>query len=580
MHSGITRRLFSLAKEDQKRWILIASLLFMEAISIIVMMAALSGILDGLFMGGKSISDLERYFFLLAASIFVRGALIWLYRLQSLNAASLLIFRLKKDLVQKTLSLGSTWTEKQNSGETSSIFVHGIEKISLFFSAYLPALLTVLIVPVVLALFVFFQDWLSGLILLLTGPLIPVFMSLIGTKASSDSQKQWKTLKRLSHYFFDSIQGLRTLRVFQHLSTRRQLIHQTSDQFRSDTMSVLKIAFLSALVLELFASVATALIAVEIGVRLITESIDFRTGLFILLLTPDYYLPFRSLGAQHHVGMEAKESAQSIFDVLDSKRILPDYTPTARVPDSPLNIRFDQVSFTYPGSKQPVFENCSFSIPSAKWTSLAGKSGSGKTTLTKLLLKQYLPDHGNILINEVPLQHISEQEWLENLSLLSQTIWLFDMPAWDNLKLARPDAKNADLIHAAKQAGIHETIESFPESYESPIGERGLKLSGGERQRFGLARAFLKDSDVLILDEATSSLDPQTEAKIHTSLTTLTKERHKTVMVIAHRLRSIVSADHIVFLEGNRAYEGTHTHLMQYNDHYRALFHNHTTPRP
>ncbi len=564
------RRLFRYGLRVKPVWIAIGLLSLITAAAIVVMMYGLSTVVDAVFMGDKAIPDIMPVLLILAGAMMFRGVLFWFSEVLAQKAASALKERLRNDLSEKISKLGPAWAGRQQSGELAATAVEGVEKLDDYYARFLPAGIHMMIVPVIIALFVLYIDWLSGLILVITGPLIPVFMTLIGMKAQEQTQKQWSVLSRLSSHFLDSVQGLRTLKLFNQTETKQHEIETISDRFRSTTMGVLKIAFLSGLVLELFASIATALVAVEIGIRLVEGFIGFQLGLFVLLLAPEYYLPFRMFGAQHHAGMEGTEAAGRIFEILDTPEPEERQEPAISVPNAPFAIHFQGVSAVYPNSTKPVLQDCTFTVEEGRTTALVGRSGSGKTTLLRLITRELTPQHGQIIINGMPLDLLDEGQWLQQIAAVNQQVWLFDDTIYGNLKIARPDAPYEDIVAAAKQAEAHEFISALPQGYQTRAGEGAVRLSGGERQRLSIARAFLKDAPIIILDEPSSALDPESEHKISLALQRLFKNR--TVLIIAHRLSTVYNADRIVVLEeGKVSGTGTHRQLVQSNNMYRQL---------
>lgn len=564
------RRLFLYGLQMKSVWIGLGFLSLLTSGVIILMMYGLSTAVDAVFMQEKSLVAISSVLWILAGAMIIRGILFWFSEVLAQRAASGLKEKLRNDLSEHIRKLGPVWVNRQQSGELASSAVEGVEKLDEYYARFMPAAIHMMIVPIILALFVFYIDWLSGLILIVTGPLIPVFMTLIGMKAQSQTQQQWATLTRLSSHFLDVVQGLRTLMVFNQADTKHREIETISDRFRSTTMGVLKIAFLSGLVLELFASIATALVAVEIGIRLVEGHIGFQLGLFVLLLAPEYYLPFRMFGARHHAGMEGTEAAGRLFEILDTR--VPDKKeePTISVPNAPYAIRFDNVAARYGDSSQTVLQNCNLEIKPGKTTALVGRSGAGKTTIVRLLTRELAPSEGHIVLNGVPMDLLDERQWLNQVAVVNQKVWLFDDTILGNLRIARPDAPFEEVVAAAKNAEAHDFITQLPEGYNTHTGEGAARLSGGERQRLSIARAFLKDAPIIILDEPSSALDPESEYKISSALQRLFKDR--SVLVIAHRLSTVRNADHILVLEhGHITQEGTHQTLSQTDGLYRQM---------
>ncbi|MDG5766483.1 thiol reductant ABC exporter subunit CydD [Balneolales bacterium ANBcel1] len=564
------KKLFRLAATEKPAWIALGILSLLSASATIVLMYSLSVAVDAVFMRQASTDTIADTLYLLAAAIFVRGLLFWISEVVAQRSASRIKEYLRERLFEHMQRLGSGWTSRESSGELTATAVDGVEKLHAYYARFLPAGIHMMVVPAIIAVYVFGTDWLSGLILIVTGPLIPVFMSFIGMKAQDQTQKQWKTLGVLSSHFLDAVQGIRTLKIFNRTDDKQQEIADFSDRFRSTTMGVLKIAFLSGFVLELFASIATALVAVEIGVRLVEGHIGFQMGFFILLLAPEYYLPFRMFGAQHHAGMEGTEAAARIFEILETQPPENRETEPGSHISSPISIECKDVSFAYPHSNRLVLEKCSFQLEPGTVTALVGMSGSGKTTIARLLTRQYLPVSGEILVNNTPLADCEEESWLSQVALVRQGIWLFDDTVLNNLGIARPGCSFEEVVEAATAAEAHSFIQRMPNGYHTRLGEGAARLSGGERQRLGIARALLKDAPFVILDEPSSALDPESEHKISLALERLLAGR--TVLIIAHRLSTVRRADHILVLDQGRIRSGgKHDELLETDLLYRSM---------
>jgi len=425
-------------------------------------------------------------------------------------------------------------------------------------------------VPLTILSAVFVADWLSGLVLCFTGPLIPIFMVLIGRQAEQASRRQWLALQRMGAHFLDVLQGLKTLKLLGRSRTQSDRIRTVSDRYRVTTMDVLKVAFLSGLVLELAASISTAVVAVEVGIRLIEGLMHFHSGLLVLLLAPEFYLPFRALGARHHAGMEGVAAADRIYAILDLE---PPNTRTggnrALTPHPP-EIRLERVSHVYPGMTIPALNDLSAVIEPGRYTALAGPSGSGKSTLVNLLLRFLELQRGEVLIAGIPLRSLDPRRHLERVALVPQDPHLFDDTVYGNLRLARPDASDSALADALQRAGADTFVRSLPQGGHTLLGNNGARLSGGERQRLAIARAFLKDTPWLVFDEPVSALDPESEEAIQGALESLAVNR--TVLVIAHRLATLRRADRILLLdEGRLIATGTHDQLRRESTLYDAM---------
>jgi ATP-binding cassette subfamily C protein CydD len=335
-------------------------------------------------------------------------------------------------------------------------------------------------------------------------------------------------------------------------------------------MNVLKVAFLSGMVLELAASVSIALVAVQVGIRLIEGLMIYQLGLFVLLLAPEFYLPFRTLGQHHHAGMEGAAAAEKIFELLNQQ--IPGNTSTHKIPipESIENIQFNDVGFIYADSSTPALKNIHLNLIPGTITALAGHTGSGKTTLAYLLLGFLSPGEGKILLNGNSLHSFDPEEWRKMIAYVPQHPHFFNGTILENLFMANTHATFDEVTDAAKKAGAHDFIESLPEGYHTLLTENASRLSGGERQRLSIARAFLKNTPLLILDEPTSNLDPESEHYI--ALATCELVKNRTTLIIAHRLRTVKMADNIIVLhQGKIAESGNHGELITMNGIYAGF---------
>ena len=468
--------------------------------------------------------------------------------------------------------LGPAYTQSERTGELTAALQEGVEALEGFYSQYLPQLGLAALIPLAILVTVFPLDLLSGLVLLVTAPLIPLFMVLIGNLAEGLTRKQWSMLGKLSAHFLDTLQGLETLKQLGRSRDQAASLARTGEQYRATTLQVLRISFLSALALELIATLSTAILAVEIGLRLLHGGIAFEQSLLILILAPEFYLPLRSLGQKFHSGAAGISAARRVFAILDQPAPAAALRDPASVSPPPTlwPLTFHTVSFAYPGSQLPALNRVSLTLQAGQNIALVGASGAGKTTLSYLLLRFIQPTGGWMSASGVPLDALPLEDWRERIAWVPQRPYLFHESIASNLRIARPGALLADLRAAARQAHLDEWIQSLPAGYETTIGEGGARLSSGQAQRLALARAFLKDGPFLILDEPTANLDPELEASLEADTRALTAGR--TVLTIAHRLTTVARADQILVLDAGQIVEaGAPSDLFDRDGPFRRL---------
>lgn len=561
------RRLLSLTRDSRTALFLTVLSGFLAGLLTIGQAYFLSSTINGVFLEGQALLDVMPWLKLILLVIVGRAFFTWLNEV----SANIVAVRIKSDLRERLfnhiLNLGPAYTRGQRTGELTTAALEGIEALDAYYSQYLPQLVVTALIPISILIVVFPIDLLSGIVMLITAPLIPFFMILIGKGAEIVTKRQYQTLARLSAHFLDSLQGLTTLKLFGQSKAHVKNIETVSNQFRDTTLGVLRITFLSALALELLATLSTAIIAVEIGFRLLYARMEFHEAFFILVLAPEFYLPLRNLGARFHAGMSGTTAAKRIYEILDTP-VPPRVERQARqvqdLQPSSFDIQFENVSFIYPNEFTPALEHINLKIDAGKHIALVGASGAGKSTLVNLLLGFVQPTSGQINI------HPGSFNMYRSISWVPQRPHLFHDTLNSNIRLGKPDATQEEIIEAARAAYLHEFIETLPEKYETVIGENGARLSGGQAQRLALARAFLKDAPILILDEPTSSLDPKTESLLEESTRRLMQGR--TVITIAHRLNTIFKADSIIVLEEGCIVErGTHRELLTKNGAYAKM---------
>ena len=555
----IQRRLVRQARRSSASLALAVLAGALGGVTIVVQARLVSLVVAGAFLAHQALPALWPLMRALLGVLLLRAGLVYGAEVAAHRTARVVKQGLQANLFDHLLALGPGYARANRAGELATALTSGIEALDAYYSQYLPQLALAALIPLTILLAVFPLDTLSGVVLLVTAPLIPLFMVLIGGHSEALTRRQWGQLGRLAAVFLDTLQGLATLKMLGQSQARAETLAQAGEAYRQRTLAVLRVTFLSALALELVATISTAVVAVEIGLRLLAGGIDYRQALFILILAPEFYLPLRQLGMRFHAGISGVSAARRLFDILQTP--LP--APGARVSagpgreeaslSHPLEIRFEGVRYTYPGASGPALSDLSFGLPAGSRTALVGASGAGKSTLMALLLRFAEPGAGAMTVGGRPLSTIPPDEWRRQVAWAPQSPYLFNASLGDNLRLGRPAAAPDELWDALAWAHLDAFVRGLPAGLDTRLGEAGLRLSGGQAQRLVLARAYLKDAPYLLLDEPGASLDPEQEALMLATLERLCQGR--SVLVIAHRLATLRQAVQVLVLERGRLVE-------------------------
>ncbi len=553
-----------------KSWIWLATLLgLLSTLLVIVQAFLLAKVVALVFINQQPLNQVMHLLIIWLGVIITRSALNFAKEKVAFVSGSRVRQSIRKDLFIKLASVGPVYLGK-TAGELSTYVVENIEALHGFFADYQPQMMLSVLIPSIILVVVFSINWICGLILLLTGPLIPLFMAIIGMGAASVNRKNLQALTRMSGHFLDVLQGLSTLRLFNRAQAQSDKIAQVSNQYRQRTMATLRIAFLSSGVLELFASASIALLAVYLGLGLLghyhvgTEGHDFHLfqALFILLLAPEFFLPLRELGSRYHDRAQAIAAAEELLTINDLPQV---QEATSSEPITSIEkITFQHIAVHYESRQQAALQNISFSLQRGELVALVGASGSGKTSLINALMRLINIHHGEILVDGKKWNDLSISAWREQVSWVGQKPQLFSGTIRDNLLLANPDAAENEIQQALYQAGASQFVNNLAQGLDTDIAEQAGQFSGGQAQRLALARGFLKPSSLLLLDEPSASLDEKTDASLMQSIVDLAKDR--IVLMATHRLACLKHVDRIIVLEQGRLVEtGTYDELLARN---------------
>nr|WSW68043.1 thiol reductant ABC exporter subunit CydD [Streptomyces sp. NBC_00995] len=496
----------------------------------------------GGFEDGLTGGDLRTPLLLLATVALGRALVAWLTELAAYRAGAAVKSELRGRLLARAAELGPDWLSGQRTGSLVALATRGIDALDDYFARYLPQLGLAVVVPVAVLARIVTEDWVSAAVIVVTLPLIPLFMILIGWATQSRMDRQWRLLSRLSGHFLDVVAGLPTLKVFGRAKAQAESIRTITSQYRQATLKTLRIAFLSSFALELLATLSVALVAVTIGMRLVHGELDLYTGLIVLILAPEAYLPIRQVGAQYHAAAEGLSAAEEIFTVLETEPRL------SGTQDAPLSLRLEveEVTVRHAGRTEPSLAAASLVVDQGETVAVVGPSGVGKSTLLNVVLGFVTPDEGQVRVGGTDLAALSPERWRERIAWVPQRPHLFAGSIAENVRLARPGADDSAVTTALHEAGAYDFVAALPEGADTLLGEDGAGLSAGQRQRLALARAFLADRPVLLLDEPTASLDGETEAGIVDAVRRLAVGR--TVLLVVHRPALLSVADRVVAL--------------------------------
>ena len=509
--------------------------------------AALSHVLAGVFVQHRSLGALALTLAALSTLALLRAAALLAVEVCGQRAASRTKRTLRRRLSRRLVDRGPIALREEQTGELATTLSEGLEALDGYLGQALPQLALAVLAPLLVLAVILAVDPLSALALLIVAPFIPVLTVLIGLNTKDMMDRRWAQLARMGAHFLDMLQGLATLKLFGQSQAQAAGIEQASRRYGRSTMDVLRVAFQSSLVLDLASTMGVALVAVEIGSRLLLRALPFELALFVLLLAPEFFAPLRLLAPARHSLLAGRSAARRIFELLDSPGAEGGLGRLAGPAPPHVQIQIEDVRYT-PGTREAATLNdVSLCVPAGRTSALVGASGAGKTTLAALLLGFARPDHGRITVDGRPLDELDAGRWRELVAWVPQLPHLFAGSIAENIALGRPAASRREIEAAAELARLDSFVGMLPLGYDTLVGEGGARLSGGQRQRLALARAFLLDRPVAIFDEPTVHLDRATAAEVRDGI--ISYCRGRTALLITHDGELAAMADQVLTLD-------------------------------
>jgi thiol reductant ABC exporter CydD subunit len=543
---SLDRRLVRSGRIARTQLAVAVALGLVATLALVAQAVLLAQVVSRAFLDDADLGDVTPQLLALVAVALVRGLVSWGFEVSGRVGAARAMADLRARLVERVARSRPAALGGEHSGEIAAAAVQGVDALEAYFARYLPQLVLAALAPIVALAWVARVDLVAAAILAATVPLIPLFMVMIGRLSERRAAARFAALSRLSGHFLDVVRGLPTLRAFGRAQAQAQALAAAGDRYRRETMATLRIAFLSALVLELLAMLGTAMVAVVLGVRLAHGGLALEDALTVLILAPEIYAPLRQLGAQYHAATDGLAAAGRIFEIVEAPVAVAVPADPAPLPDvGRATIRFQGVAFAYPARREPALDAVDLELAPGECVALVGRSGAGKSTIASLLLRLVDPSRGRVTIDGRDLRDLDPDAWRGQLAWLPQRPHVFAASIADNIRLADPGASDLRVRAAAAAAGA-----TFLGDLSTPIGEGGRALSAGEARRVALARAFLRDAALLVLDEPTAHLDAASAGALADAIERLAVGR--TTMLITHDPALAARADRIVVVEEGR----------------------------
>ncbi|MCQ6279433.1 thiol reductant ABC exporter subunit CydD [Bacillus sp. EB600] len=545
----------------------LAVLTVLQGFTIIIQAYFLADSISSLFGGDlfRTVTKELAFFFL---ALVIRQVLTFLKNKIAYRFAVTTSVNLRESVLKKIFQLGPRFVTEEGSGQTVTLIMEGTMKFRHYLELFLPKLMNTAFIPAMVCLFILFENIRSALILIIAFPILIVFMILLGLAAKEKANRQYESYQMLSNHFVDSLRGLETLTYLGLSRKHIEKISFVSERYRKAVMATLRIAFLSTFALDFFTMLSIATVAVFLGIGLINGTMDLKPALTILILAPEYFLPIREVGADYHATLDGKEAGKKIQEILQkefigpSKEPIPAWKSTSVFSVKDMDLRFVD-------NNDNGLKHIDFTITGTKKVGIIGASGAGKSTLVDLLSGFLVPTKGEFLIDG-KFESLLQEDWQKQVTYIPQHPYLFSNTIFNNICFYHPNATEQDVKAAAQAAGLTEVIKALPDGLNTKVGEGGRTLSGGQEQRMAIARAFLGNRPILLLDEPTAHLDIETEYDLKETMLQLFAG--KLVFFATHRLHWMLDMDQILVLEHGELVEiGTHDQLMEKHGFYYQL---------
>ncbi|WP_442602313.1 thiol reductant ABC exporter subunit CydD [Paenibacillus sp. KN14-4R] len=539
---------------------LITIIILVQSFSILFQAKWLADALSALF-AGESLSEQTGTIALFMLAFFIRQVMGNLQQKIAYRFAEVTGISLRKKLMEKLFHLGPRFAQTAGTGNLVTLVLEGVTKFRTYLELIIPRMISTSVTPVLILAYIYMQDVTAGVILTLAMPILIVFMILVGLAAKKQMNEQWESYRKLSNHFVDSLRGLETLKFLGQSRNHSKTIGKVSDSYRSATMRTLKVAFLSSFALDFFTMLSVASVAVSLGLRLVNGNMTLMTGLTILILAPEYFLPVRMVGADYHATLNGKEAGEAIQAIIDEPGEEQAVINEDLVWTNDSSMVLDGIGVVHEGSGRPSIQDVSLPLSGMNKIGIVGESGGGKSTLIDVLGGFLRPTSGRIRINGNEYSSLTSESWQKKTTYIPQHPYIFSGSLADNVRFYHPEASMEEVSKAVEAAGLTKLVASLPGGAEEVIGNGGRMLSGGQEQRVALARAFLSQRSVILLDEPTAHLDIETEYELKETMLELFS--NKLVFLATHRLHWMPDMDWIIVMDQGKVAEmGTHEQLM------------------